>query len=597
MTTISRKAAETASFQSFANCYMREIDGGKAVGHAVRSKPADCVEWLLHGDRILMRAEITSPSLCGPHHFGQIWRRALSETAWHEVSPMPALQALMREAYRKLRGPNGDALHGCETELLLRVMDSHQQIDINVEHALAKPDDGDHFIAAEQSLVFGHWLHPTPKSRQGMTFWQQETYAPEFHGHFQLHYFAARSDLVTHASADLRMADRIVADIARSGCPHEIRLADGETLLPMHPLQAQALLLDSDVQAMISDKALRSLGQAGPQFTATSSVRTVWSRDADWMLKFSLPVRITNSVRTNGRDELDAGVAMARLVDRLRLASTLPSFRIIKDPAFITLNIPGRRESGFETILRENPFRTRGGAGIVMLAALTADPLPGRLSRLERVVRQVHRAESGAITATAETWFRRYLTCAVEPLIELYDRHGIALEAHQQNSLIDIGGGYPRLGFYRDNQGFYLSERHRPSIARAVPETETIGSLYFPDSEIRDRFAYYLIVNQVFSVISRMAHDGLADEMDLLRILREQLENLALSLNGLGRDFIRHILDEGDIGTKANLATRLVDVDELSSANGHSLYRKMPNPLNLEALSITDTRRPHAIAS
>jgi len=594
--SITWKAAETASFQSFANCYMREIEHGKPVNHIVGSKPIDCVEWLLNGDHILLRAEIISPSLCGPQHFGRIWRRALSETAWHEIEPMPALQALMREAYRKLRGVGGDALHGCETELLLRVMDSHQQIHINIEHALTKPDEGDHFIAAEQSLVFGHWLHPTPKSRQGMTFWQQKTYAPEFHGRFQLHYFAARTDLVTHASANLRMADRIVADIARSG-PNEIRLAGAETLLPMHPLQAQALLLDADIQAMVSEGSLRSLGPAGPQFTATSSVRTVWSRDADWMLKFSLPVRITNSVRTNGRDELDAGVAMARLVDRLRLAAVFPSFHIIKDPAFITLNIPGRRESGFETILRENPFRTRDGAGIVTLAALTSDPLPGRLSRLERIVRQVHAKESGGIAETAALWFRRYLTCAVSPLIALYDRHGIALEAHQQNSLVDIGGGYPRLGFYRDNQGFYLSERHRPLIAKAVPETETIGSLYFPEGQIRDRFAYYLIVNQVFSVISRMAHDGLADEMDLLRIMRKHLESLALTLNGLGRDFIRHILDEDQIGTKANLATRLVDVDELSSANGHSLYRKMPNPLSLAAVSIPDTERPHAIAS
>lgn len=592
----SWKAAETASFQSFANCYMREVDGGRAAAHTVRSGSIDCIEWLLHGDRIMLRAEVASPSLCGPSHFGQIWRRAFSETAWHEVEPMPALQALMREAYRKLRGSNGTALHGCETELLLRVIDSHQQININIEHALAKPDEGNDFIAAEQSLVFGHWLHPTPKSRQGMTFWQQETYAPEFHGRFQLHYFAARSDLVSHASANLRMADRIVADIARSG-QNDIRLEDGETLLPMHPLQAQALLLDAGIQTMVSDGTLRSLGPAGPLFTATSSVRTVWSPDADWMLKFSLPVRITNSVRTNGRDELHAGVAMARLVDRLRLGSLLPSFHIIKDPAFITLNVEGRRESGFETILRENPFRTRGGAGIVTLAALTADPLPGGLSRLERIVRKVHAAETGSITATATTWFRRYLACAVEPLIVLYDRHGIALEAHQQNSLVDIGGGYPRLGFYRDNQGFYLSERHRPLITKAVPETDKIGSLYFPDSEIRDRFAYYLIVNQVFSVISRMAHDGLADEMELLRILRAHLETLALTLQGLGRDFLRHILDEGEIGTKANLATRLVDVDELSSANGHSLYRKMPNPLNLAALTITDTERPHAIAS
>ncbi|UHS63363.1 IucA/IucC family protein [Agrobacterium vaccinii] len=592
--SVAWKAAETATFQSFANCYMREIDTGKAVRHKVFAREIDCIEWVLHGSRMFIRAEVTSASLCGPHHFGRIWQRAFSETVWHPCAPMPALQALMREAYQS--APEGSNRNGCETELLLRVMDSNQQINTNIEYALAEPDERDDFIAAEQSLIFGHWLHPTPKSRQGMTFWQQKTYAPEFHGRFQLHYFAARTDFVTHASATDQSADRIVAQLAGSSA-RNFGIRGNETLLPMHPLQAQALLLDPDISAMMAEGALRSLGPAGPHFTATSSVRTVWSEDADWMLKFSLPVRITNSVRINGRDELDAGVAMAKLVDRFDLAREMPSFRIIRDPAFITLDIPGRKESGFETIFRENPFRAKSGTGIVTLASLTAEPIPGQLSRLERLVRQVNAGESGNIEATASLWFRQYLDCAVTPLIELYERHGIALEAHQQNSLVDIGTGYPRLGYYRDNQGFYLSESHRPAIASAVPETETINSLYFPEADIRDRFAYYLIVNQVFSVISRMAHDGLADETALLRILRDHLETLALSMRGLGRDFIRHILDEADIGTKANLATRLADVDELSSMGDHSLYRKMPNPLSLPTITDTNTVRPHAIAS
>jgi spermidine-citrate ligase len=594
--SISWKAAETASFQSFANCYLREIDGGKPVLHPILADHIDCLEWQLCEDRISLRAEVTSASVCGPQHFGRVWKRAVSETAWRPTDPMSALQSLMREAYRMLGGGEGQGLQGCETELLLRVMDSHQQIHMHVEHALAHPDRQDDFISAEQSLVFGHWLHPTPKSRQGMSFWQQETYAPEFHGQFQLHYFAAREGLVRQASANAEPASAIVSTLIRQD-PTEIRLRDGEVLLPMHPLQAQALLLDPDIDALMREGSLRNLGAAGGLFTATSSVRTVYSADADWMLKFSLPVRITNSVRVNRRHELDAGVAMAKLVERRGLAHEMPTFRIISDPAFITLAIPGRSESGFETILRENPFKGRDADGIVTLAALTADPLPGGASRLARLIGRIQSAEGGVLTKIAATWFKRYLICAVEPLIQLYDRHGLALEAHQQNSLLDISQGYPRLGYYRDNQGFYLSERHRPDLVRTVPETETIGSLYFAESEINDRFAYYLIVNQVFSVISRMAHDGLADEIDLIRILRQALETLALRLDGSGRDFIRHILDRPQIGTKANLATRLVDVDELNSTAGHSLYRSMPNPLNLPVVIAPAEERPHAIAS
>jgi len=129
-----------------------------------------------------------------------------------------------------------------------------------------------------------------------------------------------------------------------------------------------------------------------------------------------------------------------------------------------------------------------------------------------------------------------------------------------------------------------------------VPETETISSLYFPDAEIRDRFAYYLIVNQVFSVISRIGHDGLCDEGILLMTLRAHLEDCAAAMSGTGRDFARHVLDLPTITSKANLTTRLFDVDELQSTSGHGLYRPVPNPLRVP-IALATPRADHAIAS
>ena len=156
------------------------------------------------------------------------------------------------------------------------MLDSYRETARLLDLAGRRSDAETDFIAGERALVFGHWLHPTPKSRQGMTFWQQETYAPEFHGQFQLHYFAARTDLVDHSSADINPATAIIATLARQGAV-DLSLNDGETLLPMHPLQAQALALDPEIEALMREGSLRSLGAAGATFTATSSVRTVWS--------------------------------------------------------------------------------------------------------------------------------------------------------------------------------------------------------------------------------------------------------------------------------------------------------------------------------
>lgn len=591
----SRQIAEMATFQSFANCYLREVNCGAPVLHRTPLGSVDCIEWPLPGQQVVLRAEVTSSSLCGPHHFGRVWSRGTFDTTWRPLELMPALYSLVRESYRQVDEGHADTLRGFELELLMRMLESYQQTALFIEKALPAPALGDHFIEAEQSLVFGHWLHPTPKSRQGMTFWQQESYAPELRGQFKLHYFAAKKDHVRHASARPVAAPDIVRSLAMKR-GETLAVGADEYLLPMHPLQAEALLLDPDVQAMQRDGVLRHLGPASSLYTATSSVRTVYCGGEDWMLKFSLPVRITNSIRLNRRQELEAGVAMAKLMDRIGFARGSKDFRIIQDPAYITLDMPGRSESGFEVILRENPFVGGKGQGVITVAALTADPVPGEVSRLERLIRNLAVRDGEPASDIALIWFQHYLTCAVEPLIRLYDDYGIALEAHQQNSLLDIASGYPVAGYYRDNQGFYLSERYRSLLCGHVPETETIASLYFPEAEIRDRFAYYLIVNQVFSIISRMGHDGLCDEGRLLRMMRAHLEGCAGAMTAAGRDFVRHILDLPTIASKANLTTRLFDVDELQSDNAPTLYRPVPNPLRAPA-ALTVARTSHAIAS
>jgi siderophore synthetase component len=591
----SRQIAETATFQSFANCYLREVNPGVPAVHRLTGCSVECIEWSLPRQQLLLRAELTSSSLCGPQHFGRVWCRGTPDSPWRQIEWMSALHSLVHETYRQVDDDRVDALRSFELELLMRVLDSYQQTSLFIAKALPAPVTGESFLEAEQSLVFGHWLHPTPKSRQGMTYWQQDSYAPELRGRFKLHYFAAKMDHVRHASARPIQAHEITRSLA-DGAGQTLAVGGDEYLLPMHPLQAEALLLDPDIQALQRDGGLRHIGPAGALFAATSSVRTVYSAGEEWMLKFSLPVRITNSVRRNRRQELEAGVAMAKLIDRIGFATRSENFRIIQDPAYITLDIPGRNESGFEVILRENPFQGDKGNGVITVAALTADPLPGVASRLERVIRRHAMKAAEPLSSACLIWFQHYLLCAVEPLIRLYDDYGVALEAHQQNSLLNIGTGYPSASYYRDNQGFYLSDRYRSLLCRHVPETEAIASLYFPQSEIHDRFAYYLIVNQVFSIISRMGHDGLCDESLLLRMLRTHLERCAVKMTGAGRDFVRHVLDLPTISSKANLTTRLFDVDELQSHNTPTLYRSMPNPLRVPAV-LSVPRTNHAIAS
>ncbi|TIM36163.1 MAG: hypothetical protein E5Y61_05115 [Mesorhizobium sp.] len=582
-------AAEQATFRAFANSYLRELNSGVPVFHRIGERNFDCVEISLPSRHPVLRIEMKSRSLCGMHLFGQIWIRQDAGPNWHEIEPILAVHLLVLAAREA-----GSATHRqADVELLERILQSCQATKRYLDAAdRAPPSVG--FIAAEQSLYFGHPLHPTPKSLQGMSNWQQEVYAPELRGGFQLAYFAAAAHLVREDSAGTAVTS-IVSSLLGNDAGN-VAAGNGEMLLPMHPLQAQALMLDPAVRALMDSGQIRYLGPAGPVFTATSSVRTVYSDDAAWMPKFSLPVRITNSKRVNRRHELEAGVAVARLFERAGIDMFEPRLGFLHDSAYLTLDFSGQAESGFEVIFRENPFRGRADHPVITVSALTAEPRPGHSSLFETVVRRVAQDHDISVRQACRRWFECYLDCALDPLVKLYDRFGVALEAHQQNSLLDLSQqGLPSRYLYRDSQGFYLSNSFRARWYGLVPEVVQIRSLFFDDREIRERLSYYLIVNQIFSVIARAGHDGLASEAELLAMLRARLKKLGQELTGAGGEFATSLLDKPHITAKANLAIRLQDVDELAEG-GSAIYTHFPNPLSRAGLFVA-AEQAHAIAS
>jgi spermidine-citrate ligase len=194
----------------------------------------------------------------------------------------------------------------------------------NVAMFLAGPDrpgDGPTpFLRAEQSLAAGHPLHPAAKSRQPMTPGEVGRYAPELGAAFPLHWFRADRSVVAQDSAlgtgaaDL-LAGLLAGDeLTGPDVRRDAARTDAHALVPVHPWQAARLLEQPPVQALLGAGLLADLGPQGRPWSATSSVRTVYRADAPFMLKLSLGVRITNSVRVNLAKELARGVEVHRLL-------------------------------------------------------------------------------------------------------------------------------------------------------------------------------------------------------------------------------------------------------------------------------------------
>jgi siderophore synthetase component len=589
-------SAADASLQAFCNCYLREVDGGlwlDPAAFAARSgiTPGTSVRHVVelplpHG-RTTLAFFVHYRSLVGRHAIAEVHERPVGSPVWRKLDGLTAQLRLIDEIYAKNPGSPQ------RLELISRVVESHQVMDRYLAHRLegksaAKPAHQASFIESEQAVVTGHWLHPTPKSRQGMHAWQHPIYTPELNGRFRLQFFAARRGLVMQDCLLDSPAEALSLEIACHALEdtrhlHEL-VGAGYCILPVHPLQAAWLHEQPHVRELLATKGLIALGELGPRFTPTSSVRTVYSEKLGWMLKLSIPVKLTNSLRFNLKSELGDSVWVSQLLRKCRVEDEFPGFFLLEDPAYLGLDLPGMEETGFEAIFRTNPFRDgKRHHAVHSIAALTEDPLDDAdRSRLHDLVLHLAGQHGLAPAEAARRWFDAYWEVAIAPVLGVYERHGIALEAHQQNVVIAFDvDGTPGASYYRDIQGIALSESHREALVDLVPELETLPKVFEPDDIIQNGLGYYLVFNHLYAIIHRFGADGLLDEQELLRNTREKLVVLRADMNGLGAALIEMLLHSDSLPCKANLLTRVEDRDELESECELAVYVPIANPLGL----------------
>jgi siderophore synthetase component len=477
-------------------------------------------------------------------------------------------------------------------ELVFRTIQSCQHIESFI--SARKADTKElyqtpfHFLDAEQSLIFGHLMHPTPKSRQGLSDLEQHIYSPELKGKFALHFFRAHHSIVQEDSTESESTTQLIKKelLQDPECSEffkkEYCQPDEYSLIPVHPYQVKYLLQQPAIKQWIDQGLLTDLGIQGRAYYPTSSLRTLYHPDARWMLKCSIQLKITNSVRLNKRKELDRGVEVSRILGSeigQALAKRFPAFQIIEDPAYITLSIPDAEESGFELVLRKNPFHGEHGANVTCLASLCQDAIGHEKSRLAHIITNLAIQEGRSTHEVSLDWFRRYLDISFQPLMWLYLSYGIALEAHQQNSLVELAAGYPHRFYYRDNQGYYYCESTFPRLQQILPGISEKSQTMCADHVADERLRYYLFINHLIGLINAFGTAGLIDERDLLTELHRALLELK-PMNRTPSNLITSLLEDKQLPCKANLLTRLHDMDELVGAmESQSVYVHISNPI------------------
>jgi siderophore synthetase component len=522
------------------NCYLREGGEGSFKGG----------ELVLPG--LGVRAEVTHRSAFFHHRFRGPARRD------GEPLDVPALAALLAGALDP----------GVPAEpFLSRVRESLDAVTNVLE---ARADDVERlwsarplrFEDAEQALLLGHPLHPTPKGLGG----RLRQYTPELQPRFRLHWLSVDADIVAHDSATGTPAPELAARLRGREAPH------GRILLPAHPWEAGYLARAAS--ALFKSGDVIDLGPQGDEVTPTTSVRTVYRADWPYMLKFSLHARVTNSMRVSLPKELRRAVEAARLAQTpvgeaaRRIA---PDLTILHDPAY--LQIPG--EDGFSVLFREN--RWPGDADVSALTVLCQDhPFGGR-----------SRAAVLADALGAREWFARYCEVLVVSLVRLYLDLGLCFEPHQQNTLLELDGGWPARCVVRDSQGYFHREAAHADMCAVIPGLGEASESIFPEALADERLVYYPFINNALGVIDALAAGGGIEERVLLADLRAVLERERSRGGRYPHTLLDRLLDDELWPCKGNLRTRLNDMDELvGDIAEQSVYVKLPNPLRVQLVPV-----------
>ncbi|MFF1652390.1 IucA/IucC family protein [Streptomyces sp. NPDC058255] len=484
-------------------------------------------------------------------------------------------------------------------DLVGRVADSVRRTAVFIRHRREhSADEPDLFLTAEQSLLLGHPLHPTPKGREGLSEAEARLYSPELRGSFPLHWMAVAPSVLAADSAwtergRLVPAEQLTTRLAGAG----LSLPDGYAALPLHPWQMREVRHRRDTAALLDAGLLQDLGPQGSPWHPTSSVRTVYRSGAPAMLKLSLGLRITNSRRENLRKELHRGVEVHRLLRGglfKQWQAAHPGFDIVRDPAWLAVNgSDGSPLAGLDVMIRHNPFGPTDDVGCVAglvsprpHAQLGAEnPVQGRplmRSRLTEIVTRLAGHTGRPRGAVATEWFLRYLEQVVRPVLWLDSEAGIALEAHQQNTLLLLDPeGWPKGARYRDNQGYYFRESRRAELDARLPGIGEQSHTFVSDEVTDERFAYYLAINNVLGLVGAFGSQRLADEQLLIAAFRRFLADVATGPARLRTPLPAHLLDSPVLRCKANLLTRLHGLDELvGPVDTQSVYVTIANPLH-----------------
>lgn len=575
--------AREITFKILLNGMLRELGNGKFY-QGVPKYDLLTAKALQNSDySLFMRFEMKKSGL---FLFAPVSYR--SETLFHEYGPVLWAvdhqnqevfevndQKLTELVYRELSETTNETGFRNFVE---RIQSSLRNLELTTEACLQDDQLLTYsFLESEQMLPAGHNLHPFTKSRMGFSEEEQLLYGPEFGKGFQLDYFLIHKDCITEKSLPGISAKEIFEKWTSLPESYDFENINDFYIVPCHPWEAQYLLSTAEYPEMLGSGKIIHIGPLGEDFYATSSIRTVYNPDFSWMLKFSLHVLMTGSVRTNSLKDLNRGYASAIWWQHQKASfeQNFPNFKLLLEPSTLSVHYEGKNMDSLNILLRENPFSNEDK--VILLARLCQDESTDGFNFTTHFFKNVSNQLGVDAEKAAIIWFEKYINLLLSPLNRLYSQLGMAPEVHQQNLLVQLDNQlFPESIYVRDGQGYLIKESFKGKYESLIKDYPEIEDLFIRDERLLDIVSHHLLVSNLSALIASIGKTGLVKERRLIHILYREFENLHETEPSSLTDYA---LNQRYWAVKSNLQSAVADVDGGVNASSIS-YAKVPNLLH-----------------
>ncbi len=360
-------------------------------------------------------------------------------------------------------------------------------------------------IDSEQLPTAGHPWHPLCKTRLGLSLRENLLHAPELLGDGS---FLAVDIDAAHAATSgryLELAARVLPTPPK-----------GQVRVPVHPAQLRRLpaLLGRSFGQVVRAVALPHGSVRARALLSTRTVVVDAPRVAARLhVKLAVNVLTTSATRTVSPMSQINGPRVSALLERIRARDPETRGRVLIQPdgggAGLLQSRYGDAARQLGVILRESheplaralvpePARTPRAW---VCAALGERPPGGARCLLAELAA----GYPGAPQARGEAMIADYVNALAPPLLRMLTAHGVALEAHLQNTLVVSDGARVRGFLIRDLGGIRV---HRPRLRAAGHSLELApGSFIATDSleEVQRKLSHVLFHAHLAAVFSAAA--------------------------------------------------------------------------------------------